>query len=80
MTLLLPSVVLAQIDTGSVVGVVRDPSGAVIPGATVTLTNTTTGVTRVVTANADGGYQFAAVTPGVFSAGIRDEFRIRDHE
>jgi Carboxypeptidase regulatory-like domain/TonB dependent receptor len=67
MTLLLPSVVLAQIDTGSVVGVVRDPSGAVIPGATVTLTNTTTGVTRVVTTNADGGYQFAAVTPGVYS-------------
>ena len=66
-TLLLPSLVLAQIDTGSIVGVVRDPSGAVIPGATVTLTSKNTGVSRSVTANADGSYQFAAITPGVYS-------------
>src|SRR5882724_1982207 len=51
LTLLLPSFVLAQIDTGSVVGIVRDPSGAVIPGATVVLTSKTTGVSRSVKSN-----------------------------
>jgi Carboxypeptidase regulatory-like domain/TonB dependent receptor-like, beta-barrel len=64
---LLPAVVFAQIDTGSVVGSVKDPSGAAIPGATVTLKNGATGVVRVVTTNDDGRYQFAAVTPGKYS-------------
>ena len=66
-TLLLSSLVCAQIDTGSIVGVVRDPSGAVIPRATVTLTSKTTGVARTVTTNDDGSYQFAAITPGEYS-------------
>jgi len=67
LTLLVSSFCLAQIDTGSVVGVVRDPSGAVIAGATVTLTSRTTGVTRSVVTNDDGSYQFAAIPPGVYS-------------
>ena len=67
LTFLVSSSLFAQIDTGSIVGLVKDPSGAVISGATVTLKNSATGVTRVVTTNQDGGYQFAAVTPGVYS-------------
>jgi hypothetical protein len=63
----LPSVLSAQIDTGSIVGVVRDQSGAVIAGATVTLKNATTGVTRTLTTNTDGEYLFAAIIPGVYS-------------
>ncbi len=35
----------AQFETGAVLGTVRDNSGAVVPGATVTLLNTQTGVT-----------------------------------
>ncbi len=66
-TLSLSTVLLAQIDTGSIVGTITDPSGAAIRGATVTLTNTATGVTRVATTNEDGGYQFAALIPGVYS-------------
>jgi hypothetical protein len=65
--LLLPAVVRAQIDTGSIVGVVRDPSGAAIAGATVVLKNNATGVTRTVNTNDDGSYQFAAVSPGTYS-------------
>ena len=34
----------AQFDTATVVGTVRDDSGAVVPGATVTLTNLDTGI------------------------------------
>jgi hypothetical protein len=65
--LLFPCLVSAQIDTGSVVGIVSDPSGAAIPGATVTLSNEASGVSRSVTTNSDGEYQFAAVIPGTYS-------------
>src|SRR5260370_28529606 len=65
--LLLPSVLFAEIDTGPIVGVVRDQSGAVIAGATVTRKNAATGVTRSVATNADGEYLFAAIIPGIYS-------------
>src|SRR3984893_9518213 len=65
--LLFPCLVSAQIDTGSVVGIVSDPSGAAIPGATVALSNEASGVSRSVTTNGDGEYQFAAVLPGTYS-------------
>ena len=45
----------------------KDPSGAAIAGATVCFKNTATGVTRDATTNDDGGYQFAALIPGVYS-------------
>src|SRR6266850_537177 len=64
---LLPSVLSAQIDTGSIVGVVRDQSGAVIAGATVTLKSASTGVTRIVMTNEGGEYLFAAIIPGIYS-------------
>src|SRR5258708_28999626 len=41
--LLLPLKMFAQVDTGSISGTVRDTSGSVIPGVTVTLTNQGTG-------------------------------------
>src|ERR1700724_1545692 len=65
--LLFPCLASAQIDTGSVVGIVSDPSGAAIPGATVTLSNEASGVSRSVTTNGDGEYQFAAVITGTYS-------------
>lgn len=54
----------AQSDTGRVVGTVSDPSGAVIPGTSVTLTNTDTGSAQTITAGDDGTFSFAAVTRG----------------
>ena len=56
----------AQFDTASVVGTVRDSSGAVVPGATVTLTNTATAVSMTKTTNADGSYEFFTVRPGLY--------------
>jgi len=66
-TCVLPSFMAAQIDTGSIVGVVKDPSGAAIVGATITLRNEATGVSRAATTNQDGGYQFPALIPGVYA-------------
>ncbi len=42
---------------GRIRGTVTDPSGAVVPGATITLTNTATGVTRSVKVSAAGTYE-----------------------
>jgi hypothetical protein len=56
----------AQFDTASVVGTVKDASGATVPDAKVTLTNTETGVSIVRSTNADGSYEFATVRPGIY--------------
>lgn len=47
-------------------GTVADPSGAVIPGATVTAVNVNTGVTVRTTANASGTYQMPPLQPGTY--------------
>jgi hypothetical protein len=56
----------AQFDTASVVGNVRDVSGAVVPDAKVTLSSATTGISLVKTSTADGNYEFPAIKPGVY--------------
>ena len=57
---------LAQFDTATVVGTVRDTSGAVVPSAKVTLTSVETGISVVKTSSDDGNYEFAAVKPGLY--------------
>ena len=54
--LLVPALASAQAVTGTIIGRVTDTSGAVVPGVTVTLTNTGTKLTRVVTTDQDGEY------------------------
>src|SRR5947207_12526779 len=56
----------AQFATASVVGTIRDASGAVIPDAKVTLTNTATGVSLTRTTTGDGSYEFVTVRGGVY--------------
>jgi Carboxypeptidase regulatory-like domain len=56
----------AQFDTASVVGTVRDSSGAATPDANVTLTNAETGVSLTRTTNGEGVYEFTTVRPGVY--------------
>ncbi len=48
-------------------GAVTDSSGAVIPGAQVTLINAQNGVTRSLNVQPDGRYRFAPVAPGVYN-------------
>jgi outer membrane receptor protein involved in Fe transport len=52
--------------TGELTGQVLDPTGAVIPGATVTLTDTATGAKRVLTANAEGRYTAPLLKPSTY--------------
>jgi hypothetical protein len=64
---LLAAAMFAQIDTGSIVGTVRDPSGAPIPKATVSLSNKATNQTVTAMTNEAGEYQFNALHPGIYS-------------
>ncbi len=52
---------------GQVTGLVTDPSGSIIVGATVTITNSQTNVARTTTTNSAGNYTFPALQPGVYS-------------
>ena len=53
--------------TGTVIGTVTDPSGAVIPGAQIELTDTTTGNARTALSNGSGQYSFVGVQPGTYA-------------
>jgi len=54
-------------ENAELTGTVRDPSGAVIPNAKVTLTNASTAEVRAGTTNAAGIYDFAALHNGTYS-------------
>jgi len=56
--------------TGTISGVVTDPSGAVIPGATVLAINSQTGVKAAVTTDAKGFYSFPALPIGTYDIEI----------
>jgi hypothetical protein len=58
---------VAQSDSGSIVGFVKDQSGAVIPNALLTLKNEATNIERQATANEAGYYVFTSVPPGLHS-------------
>src|SRR5436305_14790978 len=58
------SALFAQV--GGIRGVVADPSGAVIPGVNVTVTNTASGVSERVTTNESGVYVVPFLNPGMY--------------
>src|SRR5947209_20265930 len=50
--------------SGDITGTVTDPSGAVVPNATVTITNPLTKETKTTTSNQSGVYRLALLKPG----------------
>jgi len=52
---------MAQSTQGVILGAVKDSAGAVVPGATVTLTNTDAGIVRTTKSSASGDFQFSEV-------------------
>jgi hypothetical protein len=63
--LLLPSV-HAQVFSGSLTGVVLDPAGAVVPGATAVVTDENKGFTVTTTTGSDGRYVLRNLSPGTY--------------
>src|SRR5579862_6843796 len=61
---------MGQTFYGSIVGTVNDASGAPMPGATVTLTNTGTAERRVAETAGDGAYRFVNLVVGTYSAAV----------
>ena len=57
----------AQIDRASISGTVTDPSGAVVPGATVVVTNTGTSEGVTLTTGTDGSYTASLLHVGIYS-------------
>jgi hypothetical protein len=57
----------AQTTFGSIVGSIKDSTGAVLPGATVTASNDATGVTREVTTSGTGDFVVAELLPGTYT-------------
>ena len=56
--------------SGTVAGTITDPSGAVISGATVTLTDPSLSVSRTATTNSSGRYFFADVQPATYDVSV----------
>ena len=63
----------STISTGSIQGTVTDPSGAVIPGAKVTITNKNTGQSFSVTTSSSGLYTSGAMVPGDYQVKVEDK-------
>jgi hypothetical protein len=77
---------LAQDTRGAISGRITDPSGAIIPGASVVVSNTATGLKTSITANQDGYYQALFLPPGQyrleavaqgFKKAVRDNVEVR---
>ncbi|HYM09373.1 MAG TPA: carboxypeptidase-like regulatory domain-containing protein, partial [Bryobacterales bacterium] len=80
MAIVVVGTAVAQVDTGSISGVVTDPSGAVVPAAPVVITNQATNISQQLETNASGFYSAPALKPGVYTIaarhpGLRAEMR-----
>ncbi|HEY4382842.1 MAG TPA: TonB-dependent receptor [Acidobacteriaceae bacterium] len=60
----------AQVDQGAIIGVVRDSTGAVIPGAQLTLTNTDTNLVLQGSSGSSGNYVFSPLKIGNYSLSV----------
>src|SRR5579862_3618551 len=61
---------LAQVDTGAIAGIVTDSTGAIVPGAKVTITQTDTNVHVVMETNNAGFYSAPALHAGPYEVEV----------
>src|ERR1017187_9241744 len=62
---------LGQTVSSGLQGTVMDPANAVVPGATVTLTNSDMGTTRVTTTDSTGLFRFLDLAPDTYSVSVK---------
>jgi len=63
--------VWSQTVQGVITGTVTDPTGAVVPGATVTITNAATNISQSTTTGSDGSYRFSLVPPATYTLEVK---------
>ena len=68
--LVVVSPLMAQVQNGTITGRVTDPSGAVIPGATVTATQVGTGLILHTVSSSDGSYTFTQLLPNQYTVTV----------
>ena len=73
LALILGDQAAAQVDTGAILGTVEDQTGAVVPGAKVTVLNEGTGLPLTTTSAADGAYIFTPIKIGVYTVAVEKE-------
>src|ERR687885_2427472 len=66
LTLLHAATLFAQSSTGTIVGTIRDSSGAVLPGVSVTIRNEGTNASRDVVTGASGDFSAPLLPPGSY--------------
>jgi hypothetical protein len=64
--LVLAPSVFAQLTTGTITGIVTDETGALVAGASITVTSIQTGATRSSQSNSEGSFFFPELNPGVY--------------
>jgi hypothetical protein len=64
-------VVWSQSVQGVITGTVTDPTGAVVPNVTVTITNVGTNISQTQTTGSDGSYRFPLVPPGTYTVDVK---------
>src|ERR1700757_3359760 len=63
----------STISTGSIQGTVTDPNGAVVSGATITITSKATGTSTKTSSTASGTYSSGALQPGEYDVRIENK-------
>jgi Carboxypeptidase regulatory-like domain/TonB dependent receptor len=63
--------VSSQTVQGVITGTITDPTGAVVPNATVAITNVDTNISQTTTTGADGSYRFSLVPPGTYTIDVK---------
>ena len=63
--------VWSQTVQGVITGTITDPTAAVVPNATVTITNVDTNISQTTTTGSDGSYRFPLVPPGTYNLDVK---------
>src|SRR5438445_3907833 len=70
LVLMMGKLAMSQLPTGTILSAVKDSSGAVIPGASITAKNVETGLTRTGVSAEDGSYRLSALPVGGYEVRV----------